>query len=279
MVLPGTLYVVATPIGNLEDITLRALRVLREVQLIAAEDTRRTAKLLSHYSIRTPTTSLHQHNEGAKTGRLIERLNRGEHIALVSDAGTPLVSDPGAHFVAAARQAGISVVAVPGASAIMTALAASGQTADAFAFLGFPPVKAKALNEWVSRHFERPHPVTVFYEAPHRIRATLSQLRQVLGDKPILVCRELTKAFEESVVRPISDHLEALENPRGEFTVVVPSGPGTSGLPTAPVDDGTLGREVGQLMETSSISRREAARQVAGRYGLPPNEVYRRSRS
>lgn len=146
--MPGTLYLVATPIGNLEDITLRALRVLGDVQLIAAEDTRRTAKLLQHYAIATPSTSLHEHNEAQKTPRLVARLRAGENIALVSDAGTPLVSDPGLRLVRAARDAGVPVVPIPGASAILTALAASGIDATEFMFLGFPPRRAKALQKW-----------------------------------------------------------------------------------------------------------------------------------
>ncbi len=173
--MPGTLYVVATPIGNLEDVTLRALRVLREVSVIAAEDTRRTSRLLQHYSISTPTTSLHAHNEDGKTPVLIERLRGGESIALVSDAGTPVVSDPGALLVAAAHAAGLRVEPVPGPSAALAALSASGIAADEFLFVGFPPARAGARREWLGRLAPEPRPL-VLYEAPHRIRATLQDM-------------------------------------------------------------------------------------------------------
>ena len=149
--MPGTLYVVATPIGNLEDITARALRVLGEVALIAAEDTRRTAHLLSRYAIRTPTTSLHEHNETRKTPALIERLSRGESVALVSDAGTPLISDPGGHLIRTAIAAGIRVESIPGPSAVMTALAAAGASTETFVFLGFPPTKSKDRTLWFAQ--------------------------------------------------------------------------------------------------------------------------------
>lgn len=276
--MPGTLYVVATPIGNLEDITLRALRVLREVQLIAAEDTRRTAKLLSHYSITTPSTSLHEHNEAQKTGRLIDRLRAGENIALVSDAGTPLISDPGRHLVGAARQAGFAVVSVPGPSAIMAALSAAGVETDRFTFLGFPPRKSEALKNWVLAHFSGSHVTAVFFEAPHRIGSTLTVMLSLLGDRPIIVGRELTKLHEKLVKRPISRHIEALDNPRGEFTVILPNQEAVSlphGLPSA--DD--LITEMGLLTENGQLSTREAARVIATRYGLPVNEVYRAAAS
>src|SRR4051812_42752029 len=169
--MPGTLYVVATPIGNLEDVTLRALRVLREVSVIAAEDTRRTARLLQHYSISTRTTSLHAHNEQEKTAQLVARLNDGASIALVSDAGTPVISDPGQTLVAAARSAGIRVEAVPGPSAVMAALSSSGLPAGTFAFVGFPPARGKDRKDWFET-LARREMLTVMFEAPHRIRQT-----------------------------------------------------------------------------------------------------------
>jgi 16S rRNA (cytidine1402-2'-O)-methyltransferase len=270
----GTLYVVATPIGNLEDITLRALRVLREVQLIAAEDTRRTAKLLQHYSIATPTTSLHEHNESRKSGALVERLRAGDDIALVSDAGTPLVSDPGRHFVRAAREAGQPVVAIPGPSAVLTALAAAGVDADTFCFLGFPPRKANALKEWVRRELQGATRTVVFYEAPHRVVLTLSAMLDILGDRPISVARELTKMHEELGVRPISDHIKHLANPKGEFAIVVEASGGTGKKVSIPPDDG-LAAEVGLLTNNGELSTREASRQVAAKYGLQVNVVYR----
>src|SRR3954470_14396949 len=177
----GILYVVATPIGNLEDVTLRALRVLRDVSLIAAEDTRRTARLLQHYSITTRTTSLHEHNEREKSAHLIERLRAGESIALVSDAGTPLISDPGQTLVAEARRAGIRVEAIPGASAILAALSASGLPAPEFAFFGFPPTRANARRDWFA-NLRKQTMLTVFFEAPHRILHSLDDLGHVYGE-------------------------------------------------------------------------------------------------
>ena len=204
--MPGILYVVATPIGNLEDVTFRAVRILREVSLIAAEDTRRTSRLLQHYSIATPTTSLHEHNEEAKTARLIQRLSDGESVALVSDAGTPVVSDPGVRLVAAAHAAGIRVEPVPGASAVMAAFSAAGIGGGEFLFLGFPPAKASARRTWLERVAKEKRPLVV-YEAPHRIRDTLEVMLSVFGDRIVAVGRELTKAHEELVVGPISGYL------------------------------------------------------------------------
>jgi 16S rRNA (cytidine1402-2'-O)-methyltransferase len=270
----GTLYVVATPIGNLEDITLRALRVLREVQLIAAEDTRRTAKLLQHYSIATRTTSLHEHNEGRKTESLLQRLAEGADIALVSDAGTPLVSDPGGHLVAAAREAGYPVVSVPGASAVMAVLSASGLDASEFTFLGFPPRKAADLKRWIERELTTER-TAVFFEAPHRVRLTLENMLTILGDRPIIVGRELTKLHEELVIRPISSHLEKLKNPRGEFTLVIKGSKSRSDDLTTPPEDDAMADEIGQLIESAGLSPRAAARQVAAKYGLPVNTAYR----
>ncbi len=197
--MPGILYVVATPIGNLEDITLRALRILREVSLIAAEDTRRTARLLQHYSISTRTTSLHEHNERTKTAVLINRLAAGESIALVSDAGTPVISDPGSHLVAEAHRAGFQVEPIPGASAAISALSASGLEAESFLFAGFPPSRSKARQLWLSKLAVEPH-VLILYEAPHRIRLTLEDMLQAFGDRLVALGRELTKVHGELVV-------------------------------------------------------------------------------
>ena len=218
----GILYVVATPIGNLEDVTLRALRILREVSLIAAEDTRRTARLLQHYSISPRTTSLHEHNEREKTPQLIERLRAGDSIALVSDAGTPLISDPGQTLVGAARAAGIRDESIPGPSAVMAALSSSGLPTTEVVFLGFPPIRSKDRKVWFDdlQHQGR---LAVLFEAPHRIRRTLTDLGASLGvDREIAVGRELTKAYEELVVQPISHHLEHFAVPKGEFTILTP---------------------------------------------------------
>ena len=194
----GTLYVVSTPIGNLDDITLRALATLKMVGLIAAEDTRRTANLLNHFGINTPTTSLHQHNEQLKSGMLLKKLTDGIDIALVSDAGTPLVADPGQRLVAAAAEREIRVVPVPGASAILSALAASGFPADEFVFAGFVPARSNDRTRWFRRLAEEPRTV-VFFEAPHRALRTFETAAALLGNRQIFVARELTKHYESTI--------------------------------------------------------------------------------
>ncbi len=269
----GVLYVVATPIGNLEDVTLRALRVLRQVALIAAEDTRRTARLLQHYSISTPTTSLHEHNERQKAGALVERLKAGESIALVSDAGTPVLSDPGAHLVAAAHEAGVKVEPVPGPSAAMAALSASGFPASEVLFLGFPPSRSNDRKSWFER-VARERRVLVIYEAPHRVAATLGDMRFILGDRPIVVARELTKAFEELAVRPISEHLKLLGTPRGEYTLVIsPALPDEAALASRP-SDSELADEFGELTYSGMGNRREVLKLLSAKYGMSAKELY-----
>jgi 16S rRNA (cytidine1402-2'-O)-methyltransferase len=270
--MPGTLYVVATPIGNLEDVTLRALRILRDVSLIAAEDTRRTSRLLQHYSISTPTTSLHEHNERRKSAALIRKLVDGESVALVSDAGTPVVSDPGARLVAEAHAAGIRVEPVPGPSAAMAAFSASGLGDGAFVFAGFPPSKASARRSWLAQLAAEPRPF-IIYEAPHRIRETLTDMLAVLGDRTVAVGRELTKAHEELVVRPISRHLKAPSLGRGEYTLVVE--PAVAVAVEAP-DSSALVDEFYQLTKTEQSSRRAVIKQLATKYGLTAREVYSR---
>ena len=271
----GILYVVATPIGNLEDVTLRALRILREVSLIAAEDTRRTARLLQHYSISTRTTSLHEHNEREKTPRLVERLQSGESIALVSDAGTPLISDPGQTLVAAARSAGIRVESIPGASAVMAAVAALGLPATEFTFLGFPPNRSKDRKIWLAEVAGHPRPV-VFFEAPHRIRRTLEALSEVLEpDRTVGLARELTKAHEELVVSPISGMLQRLKEVRGEFTVMVFPRLTVADALRSPPDVDRIRVELGQMIESGQSSKRQAVKALAERYGIGANELYR----
>ena len=271
--MPGTLYVVATPIGNLEDVTLRALRVLREVALIAAEDTRRTARLLQHYSISTRTTSLHEHNERSKTPSLIARLAAGESVALVSDAGTPLISDPGSHLVAEAHRAGITVEPVPGPNAAIAALSGSGLSRGEFVFAGFPPPRSTDRKKWLGRLATETRTV-VFYEAPHRIRPTLEDMLQAFGDRVVALGRELTKAHENLVVRPISAHLASGLEERGEFTIVVDRAQAET-QKTTPLPSGRdLAIEIGHLTETSTITRREAIRILAKRHGLSNREVF-----
>jgi 16S rRNA (cytidine1402-2'-O)-methyltransferase len=271
--MPGTLYVVATPIGNLEDVTLRALRTLREVSLIAAEDTRRTSRLLQHYSISTRTTSLHEHNERSKTPALIARLQAGESIALVSDAGTPVVSDPGTYLVAAAHAAGIRVEPVPGASAALAALSASGLLEREFIFAGFPPNRSIARKRWLSALADETR-VLIFYEAPHRIRATLEDMLAVFGDRVVAIGRELTKTHEELAVRPISEHLERLTEDRGEFTLIVSGKRPNITAPDFVVNPDTLAVEFVRLTTNGAKSRREALRMLAVQYHIPARRVF-----
>ncbi|HSF99640.1 MAG TPA: 16S rRNA (cytidine(1402)-2'-O)-methyltransferase, partial [Vicinamibacterales bacterium] len=192
----GTLFVVATPIGNLEDLSFRALRTLREVDLVAAEDTRRTAKLLARYEVRKPLVSLREHNEAREAPRLLGRLSEGTSIALVSDAGTPGISDPGARLVRAAREAGLPVVPIPGPSAITTALSVSGVSASEFVFLGFPPSSGPPRVNWLAKLATEDRTV-VFFESPHRIERTIREILEV--KQPIYVHRELTKIHEDFV--------------------------------------------------------------------------------
>src|SRR5262249_40129116 len=244
---------------NLGDIAVRALRVLREVAVIAAEDTRRTSQLLARHAIATPTTSLHEHNESRKSAVIIARLERGDSVALVSDAGTPTISDPGAHLIRDAISAGIRVEPIPGPSAVLAALTASGLPADEFAFLGFPPTKSNARIRWFDRLGSRGGTV-IFFEAPHRIKSTLADLLDRIGDKTIAVARELTKIHEQLVVGPISTVIARLEEPRGEYTVVV--------------DVGQLPDYGSSAVELLADSRRQAVASVAKMHGLSANQLY-----
>jgi 16S rRNA (cytidine1402-2'-O)-methyltransferase len=276
--MPGTLFVVATPIGNLEDITLRALRVLREVVVVAAEDTRRTARLLQHYGIPTPTLSFHDHNERVRTPALVARLQAGDSVALVSDAGTPLVSDPGLRLLRATVEAGIAIVAVPGPSAVMAALSISGLPLDRFQFLGFPPARAGERTRWLQA-LAGSGGTLVFFEAPHRIHATLTGVRDVLGERWIVVCRELTKVHEDVRRGWISALLDAELPQRGEFTILVSDQvrPALTAAGTAiPADeDATIIAEFCRMTENGAASARDAIARIAERRGLKRQRVYR----
>jgi 16S rRNA (cytidine1402-2'-O)-methyltransferase len=217
--MPGTLFVVATPIGNLEDLTFRAVRTLREVDLIAAEDTRRTVKLLAHCEIRKPMVSLREHNEYREAPRLVARLERGENIALVSDAGTPGIADPGARLVRAARKAGILAVPIPGPSAITAALSVSGIETPEFVFMGFPPAKGSDRTRWLERLRAEPRAVVAF-EAPHRISITISDISSLSVKRPIIVLHEISK-LNYSLVEWDNNVHEVDITPLGEFAIVV----------------------------------------------------------
>jgi 16S rRNA (cytidine1402-2'-O)-methyltransferase len=270
----GTLYVVATPIGNLEDITLRALKVLKSVQLVAAEDTRRTGILLRHFGIEVAILSVHEHNEKSRIQKITGRLAKGESVALVTDAGTPGVSDPGSAMVAAVRSEGFRIEPIPGASAVAAAISAAGIHSNGFAFLGFPPVRGKDRKNWfasvVRSADER---AVVFFEAPHRLRKTLEEL-SVLVERPIFVARELTKVYEELVWATPKDLMAKFVNPHGEFTLIVP--PRDLSLePSAAPNDAEIVDIVGQITETERPkSLREAARLAGERLGMSARDVY-----
>lgn len=263
--MPGTLFVVATPIGNLEDLTFRALRTLREVDLIAAEDTRRTSKLLAHYEIRKPLVSLHEHNEDLEGERLVAKLASGSNVALVSDAGTPTIADPGFRLVARARAAGIAIVPIPGVSAVITALSASGVPADQFSFLGFPPSGGLARDRWFERLATETNTV-VFYESPHRIERTMSDVSELLVNRHTVICRELTKLNEELV---IWDNKTALR-PQGEFVVVV--GPAIQAAVHEPEAD-SVALFIGQVIEKLSLGEDAAMRLAATHFEIPVIKV------
>lgn len=278
---PGTLYLVATPIGNLEDISLRALRILRQVALIAAEDTRRTRKLLAHHHIPARLVSLHEHIERTRAPVLVRRLLGGESVAVVTDAGTPGLSDPGTLLVRAAADAGVPVVPVPGASAVLAALVASGLPTAPVTFLGFlPPGRAERRRALASIR-DLAHTLVLF-EAPHRLRATLDDLLAALGDRRIAVARELTKVHEEVYRATLSEtvrHFSA-HPPRGEFTLVIEGaghGPDVEG--TGAVTAAGAAREIARETLTRAsdegCSPSESVRRAVEASGLRRNEVYR----
>lgn len=260
--MPATLYLIATPIGNLEDITLRALRILREeVAVIACEDTRQTQKLLEHYQIRKPLISYHEHNEATRAADIAQRLEAGESIALVSDAGTPLVSDPGYRAVTAAIQKGFAVVPVPGASAVLAALAGSGLPVDEFHFIGFLPSKGGARRKALQQIANEPATV-IAYESPHRILETLGDIAEILPDRPLVLARELTKLHEEFLrgsADQIRQQLATRAAVKGEITLVI-----------------GRGEQKGNIVAASqTLSRIESIKALAKQLGLPKRELYR----
>ena len=268
----GTLFVVATPIGNLEDITLRALRVLREVDLIAAEDTRRTAKLLTHYAIPTASISFHEHNTRSRLSQLLARLEGNASVALVTDAGMPGISDPGVELVQAALERGITVDVIPGASAPLTAAVASGFPLDPLTIFGFPPVKGRARTEWLEQVAGIPHSVS-FFEAPHRIQKTLGELGRLLGNRPILLGRELTKAHQEFIRGSAQELIGQTTDPRGEYTVVI--GPkAADGAVIIMSSDQDIYTEFGESTERVGSSRRDRISSIARKHGRPAKEIY-----
>lgn len=267
----GELWLVATPIGNLKDITLRALEILKAADAIACEDTRISGGLLKHYGITTKMIPYHTHNEAEATAALLERLTRGAKVALISDAGTPLLSDPGARLVQAAIAAGVRVTPIPGASALLSAVTISGLSAEAFYYGGFLPSKTKARGEALAALA----PITatlVFYEAPHRLLETLEAMQEQLGERQVAVARELTKLFEECVRGSLAEviaHFEA-HPPRGECVIVL-----QGAAPVKALDDSALDAALKKAMKTMRL--KEAVAEVAKHAGRPKSEVYARA--
>ncbi len=268
----GTLYIISTPIGNLEDITLRALRVLKEVDVIAAEDTRHSLKLLTHYGISKPLVSYWGEKEKVKSTEILKKLNSGQIVALISDAGTPGISDPGSVLIKKALEEGIRVASVPGASALIAALSISGLSTEKFTFIGFLPVK-HGQRQKVLKDLSLEQRTFVFYEAPHRILETLSDMKEILGERKIAVVKEITKIHEEVFRGSISEILNRIEETTiaGEYVIVVEGRTEERKL----TSDDALS-EVDALMK-KGLGRKEAVRKIAQAYGLSKKELYDRS--
>lgn len=270
--MPASLYVVASPIGNLDDITLRALETLKTVGLIAAEDTRRTTILLRHFGIRTPTTSFHEHNEKQKLPHLIQKLTDGTDVALVSDAGTPLIADPGQRLIAAAIDHGIRVIPIPGASALLSALMVSGFPVDEFVFVGFVPAKSNDRKKWLGSLAGEKRTIVLF-ETPHRIKKTLEDIGDILAERPITIARELTK-FHEDIHRTTTKHARQLPiAEKGEFTLVL--GPPLSvDSHVEVIDQKEIANYFYHLTEFEGLQRRAALTRTAHNFGLTTKQVY-----
>ena len=267
--MPGILYIVATPIGNLEDITLRALRVLKEVDVVAAEDTRHTQILLNHHDIHTPLTSYHEHNEKTKSQELVARLEQGQNIALVSDAGTPAISDPGFRLVVQAIRAGLRIIPIPGASALTAVLSASGLPTDRFVFEGFLPAKKSQRREKLQTLRDETRTL-IFYEAPHRLKQALDDIYELLGNREAVLAREVSKIHEEFLRGAISELVRTLGGEiRGEVTLIIS---GSSGLPG--VSEDRLKAEILEL-KGKGLRVKEIAEVLGEKFGYPKKEIYR----
>jgi 16S rRNA (cytidine1402-2'-O)-methyltransferase len=270
---PGTLFLVATPIGNLEDISPRALRILREADLIACEDTRHTSKLLTRYGIDTPRKSYHEHNEEKRTREWMQKLRQGMNIALVSDSGTPLLSDPGYEIVSACRREGVRVIPVPGPSAAVSALVGSGLPTDSFFFTGFLPARSSARKRRLEE-LSSIQATLVIYEAPHRLLKTLSDMIAVLGPRQASVARELTKIHEEflhGTLPELLQRLESREKIQGECVIVVERP--TTGTPEISCPD-SLREHLSKEMRETGLSRNEALKSIARKRGISRRQAY-----
>ena len=269
----GILYIVATPIGNLEDITLRAIKTLEEADIIAAEDTRHTLKLLNHLGISKPLISYYKQNEKVKTEVLMEKLIMGKNIALVSDAGTPVISDPGEEIVRVAIENNIKVVPIPGPAALITALIASGMSAKEFSFIGFLPVNKKEKDE-ILKEISQDTKTLIFYEAPHKLISTLSEMKNILGNRKICLARELTKIHEEFLIGEISDLLEKMQEPKGEYVIIVEG----SKLSKKEIEVNKLNEmtveEHYKYYENLGYEKKDIIKKIAKDRGVSKNDIY-----
>jgi 16S rRNA (cytidine1402-2'-O)-methyltransferase len=271
----GTLYVISTPIGNLEDITVRALRLLAEVDLIACEDTRETAKLLQHYNIRKPTISYHEHNELTRSAELVIKIEEGSRIALVSDAGTPVLSDPGHHLVSLCLRHHLPVVPIPGPSALLAALAASGLDVNEFTFVGFLPARAGARRRALQQ-LARESRTLLLYESPHRVADTLADALEFLGRRPAVIAREVTKLHEEFLRGDLAELLLRVKRqpPRGEMTLLIGAAPpGETSAVAIPSE--RLHERVRAIMRDQGIDQKAALKIAARERGLTKREAYK----
>jgi len=267
----GKLYIVATPIGNLEDITLRAVRVLKEVDLIAAEDTRQTLKLLNHYEINKPLISYHRHNEETKSEILIEKLRNGENIALVSDAGTPGICDPGEEVIKKAIEDNIEVIPIPGACAMINALIVSGISTKEFEFLGFLPLNKK-LRRQKLKEIENSSKTIIIYEAPHKMKTTLGDLKEILKDRKIVLARELTKIHEEFIRKSIDELLSEIDTIKGEMILII-EGNKIDTEECKNFDEISL-EDHYKLYEEKGLNKKEIIKQIAKDRNVNKNEIY-----
>jgi 16S rRNA (cytidine1402-2'-O)-methyltransferase len=271
----GRLYLVATPIGNLEDITFRAVRILKEADLIACEDTRQTQKLLNHYDIKKRLVSYHEHNEHERAPELIAELEKGSSVALVSDAGTPLLSDPGSRLVNLCIERGIPVVPIPGANSLLAALSASGLPCEKFTFGGFLPARQGERRRALANFAGLPNTL-VFFEAPHRIAATLRDATEILGPRPAAIARELTKIHEEFIrgsLRELSEQF-ATRRMKGELTLVI--GPPLPDVKPAGANKDSIRERVEMLIKSEGMDRKAALKQAAREMGIPRREAYKK---
>lgn len=271
----GELYIVATPIGNLEDITLRAIRILKEVDIIAAEDTRHTLKLLNHLGISKTLISYHRHNEEMKTEELINKLIQGKNIALVSDAGTPVISDPGGEIVKEAIKHNIKVVPIPGACALITALVVSGLDAKEFTFIGFLPQNKKNRKEKIEQ-IEREERTTILYEAPHKLMQTLEDLGKILNNRKVVIARELTKIHEEYIIGTIEELKKQIIEPKGEYVILIEKNEKTKKeIELEKLEALTLDEHY-KYYENKGLEKKEIIKQIAKDRNVNKNEIYQK---